>query len=512
MINKNKLIKILESRINENKPDNSKVLEIAPLKDILNKVDNDDEYRYIFLLDVSDEQIEEIYKKDPASIIYLKKMLSIGDVSLTTEQKGLIDKFKDEMARKILKTENKSASLFANYQDEISKFTKIVDELKEGRPLDEQDYNAINLLNLDLAQEESIIDFLNSYNIGLYNNYTVIAMKDDVINEPINEKNDDYILEEESIKSDLRLIEEMPANSIEIQDRHEMITDEVLKEETLELEEIGDSIGFDPFLSQSFDYVKPEKNKKDKNQLQNRIKENPICETLEKYNIVDSDKLFKNNIYLSMLNEEDFKEKIDILDEYDAKIEDALKTNYFYFDNKLILKNNDILKTYGFNIRQLTDECLCILGLDNLNVIIDQFLEMGMHEYLFETEGNIFRKLKSLIIKKAFYSFKNNLNIWNLREEDSIKYKLIKENEISNLKNKYSYLLSVDEVFKKNRLLLKFDNQYISRIKFYSVFNYYAEKDMDLKKAVIISAINNTNFDNYINEKIVSLLSKIVGE
>ena len=147
--------------------------------------------------------------------------------------------------------------------------------------------------------------------------------------------------------------------------------------------------------------------------------------------------------------------------------------------------------------------------------MLDTFIEAGFSTYL-ATDG--LKNIRSLIIKRIFYAYKNDLDVWkeNISEdrineeyESWIKKELVilNEEEISYLINDYPELESLDLTKRpafftdsegaqiRRKYEFKFDNIIISRIKTYSVFKVLVNHAVDVNEAIFYALTYNLNVD-----------------
>ena len=249
-------------------------------------------------------------------------------------------------------------------------------------------------------------------------------------------------------------------------------------------------------------------------------------------------------------NKDSFKENVTLALSYNADIESLIKTNITYFynspeynQNKIkfleenglnvskifeikpqilaigldkLLKNIDLLQKYGLTIKEEEYDSLSIISAPNLNIMIDTFIEAGFGTY-FLSDG--LKNIRSLIIKRIFYAFKNNLNVWNenitkdrinkeYEEWISKERKTLTEEEISYLISDYPVLEYIETSKKpvfftdmstaqiKRKYEFRFANNVISRLKVYSIFNVLINHNVNDREALFYAITYNSNLEN----------------
>ena len=211
--------------------------------------------------------------------------------------------------------------------------------------------------------------------------------------------------------------------------------------------------------------------------------------------------------------------------------------NLFVNNFDLIIRNVNILDNYGFDLRDEKDfKSFSILGMKSLNTALDMFVEMGYSEFIHDNPELTVRNIKSLIIKRILFSYKNRVNIWdnssmivkknmNLSyERKLINMKILGEKEISDLIYNYPILgyfqnglrvNSFDESYfglikRKTELVLK--GKIFSRIKVYSVFNALVRKGISIKDATLYAFTYNMDLTSDEYEEVKSYVYNMVGE
>ena len=244
-----------------------------------------------------------------------------------------------------------------------------------------------------------------------------------------------------------------------------------------------------------------------------------------------------------------FKQNVELALKYHASIEKLIKTNITYFynspeynQNKInmleekglninkvfeikpqilaigldkLLKNIDLLRSYGFVINEDDYDSLSIINSPNLNIMIDTFIESG---FSINLVNESLKSIRSLIIKRIFYAFKNNLNVWNENitkdrindnyEEWINKERItLSEDEINYLISDYPLLEYLENAKKpmyfndmstaqiKRKYEFKFGTNVISRLKVYSIFKVLINHNISDREALFYAIIYNSNLD-----------------
>ncbi len=245
-------------------------------------------------------------------------------------------------------------------------------------------------------------------------------------------------------------------------------------------------------------------------------------------------------------NKESFKDNAILALNYNANLEELIKNNITYFynspeynKNKInllentglninlifinkpqllaigldkLLKNIDILKKYNININSEDYESISIISSPNLNIMIDTFIEAGFSSYLIGELKNV----RSLIIKRIFYAFKNNLSVWrenitndriNNEYEEWIKKerKVLSDEEINYLISDYAeleyletskrpaFFTDASSASIRRKYEFKFGNNIISRYKVYSIFNVLINHSVSTREALFYAITYNSN-------------------
>ena len=182
-------------------------------------------------------------------------------------------------------------------------------------------------------------------------------------------------------------------------------------------------------------------------------------------------------------------------------------------DFALLLRNIDTLSKYGFEIGSLNESgAYSLLASNNLDDIIDHFIELGLNEHLHASGETGTKNLKALIIKKIYYSFKNGLPVWDkkkIKDEFSVPIneeynRLIKlkavnltEEDIKRLIAEHPLLETVEYGYRpalysetqidsiKRQTEFNFDTKIISRPKTYRIFNILIKNSIPEREALL---------------------------
>ncbi len=260
----------------------------------------------------------------------------------------------------------------------------------------------------------------------------------------------------------------------------------------------------------------------------NLIKNIDIIKNLDGQLVAD---VIQKNPGLLATNSDNLKEVLEVLSNFKVSSSIFLHTWIYNLDVNDLLKNVDVLNSYGLDAyTYIDDETFTLLLNPNLPFMLDQFIEMGMDSYIYSDETQAFRKIKSLIIKRIFYAYKNNLSIWkNDNVIDSFEkiiqnnYLIVSEDDITGLIKKYPKLEALEEGYRlalytntnmakiKRKCELVFGNKIISRLKVYSVLNCLLDAGISLKEALIYAITYNSILEPYELEKLETCVNNIMG-
>lgn len=196
--------------------------------------------------------------------------------------------------------------------------------------------------------------------------------------------------------------------------------------------------------------------------------------------------------------------------------------NVVSINNELLFKNIDVLCSYGFDLRDEEDyKSFSVLLINDLARTLDIFIEMGYSEFIHDKPELTLRNIKSLIIKRILFAYKNNLNIWDNVKNDSpnkINYEyekfiknrnvlndseinlLIKEHPILSLLDSGMRITTFNESYFasiKRKTELVFNNKIVSRIKTYSVFKALIDNKVKEENALLYALTYNMDLNEY---------------
>lgn len=234
----------------------------------------------------------------------------------------------------------------------------------------------------------------------------------------------------------------------------------------------------------------------------------------------DLEKLIKTNITYFYNSPEYNKNKINLLENAGLNINLLFsnKPQILAISLDKLLKNIDMLNKYSINITPEDYESLSIISSPNLNIMIDTFIETGFSSYLIGELKNI----RSLIIKRIFYAFKNNLSVWcenitdnrindEYEEWISKERKTLTDEEMNYLISDYpvleyleaskrpAFFTDASAASIKRKYEFRFGNNIISRYKVYSIFNVLINHNVNEKEALFYAITYNSNLidDDY---------------
>lgn len=196
--------------------------------------------------------------------------------------------------------------------------------------------------------------------------------------------------------------------------------------------------------------------------------------------------------------------------------------NVVSINNELLFRNIDVLCSYGFDLRDEEDyKSFSVLLINDLARTLDMFIEMGYSEFIHDKPELTLRNIKSLIIKRILFAYKNNLNIWDNVKDDSpnkINYEyekfiknrnvlndseinlLIKEHPILSLLDSGMRITTFNESYFasiKRKTELVFNNKIVSRIKTYSVFKALIDNKVKEENALLYALTYNMDLNEY---------------
>lgn len=640
---KDYIINLLNNAIKEGQLEkNNNSFDLSLLKEIIDKVNNDKNYFYEYILDLNSELIKELtINIEPesaresflASIIYLKNLTEINKkeevkIPLSPNQEEILYEL-IELIKKVIKSnESKETDAQKYFKKYGKKYEKLLSKFKENRVLNIEDYDLIEELILKYEKGSvdkilnDVVDYLNIYNYRMLpkpESSTIIEETTETDAEPeieISEENEEIIIKglKPIINNEVKDQEENNANLIETEEKDTSNTEfdnsksynsilddnnqkDYDKEEAIETLEVEKTTK-EPIIEKAKEETSTSLlniiglenvtlNDYCTNLINNGLNESAVSyynENLKSlfiptnYNgiisinsLSDGDTLTNIFNYFKEINlsedaikellnratqifftknKDSFKENVTLALSYNADIESLIKTNITYFynspeynQNKIkfleenglnvskifeikpqilaigldkLLKNIDLLQKYGLNIKEEEYDSLSIISAPNLNIMIDTFIEAGFGTY-FLSDG--LKNIRSLIIKRIFYAFKNNLNVWNenitkdrinkeYEEWISKERKTLTEEEISYLISDYPVLEYIETSKKpvfftdmstaqiRRKYEFRFANNVISRLKVYSIFNVLINHNVNDREALFYAITYNSNLEN----------------
>lgn len=226
-----------------------------------------------------------------------------------------------------------------------------------------------------------------------------------------------------------------------------------------------------------------------------------------------------NNIVYFMNDYNDNLDKFNTLSSLGINVKCLVKNalDVFCLDKKLLVKNIQVLDNYGFDLRDETDfKSFSVLGINNLSRVLDMFIEMGLSEFIHDNPVLTLRNIKSLIIKRVLFAYRNGLGLWdnngdgvfsvindeyegviniNLKTLDSSEIELlISEYPILELLEYGKRLSSYNDSYFGNirrNTEFVFGNKIISRIKTYSIFKVLVEFGVKDEDALVYALMYN---------------------
>lgn len=211
--------------------------------------------------------------------------------------------------------------------------------------------------------------------------------------------------------------------------------------------------------------------------------------------------------------------------------------NVITINNNLLFKNIDVLCSYGFDLRDEEDyKSFSVLLINDLGRTLDMFIEMGYSEFIHDKPELTLRNIKSLIIKRILFAYKNNLNIWDNVKEDSpnkinfeyekfIKNRnILSDSEINLLIKEHPILSLLDSGMRittfndsyfasiKRKTELVFNNKIVSRIKTYSVFKALVENKVKEENALLYALTYNMDLNEYEYDMLKKVVYRGIAE
>ena len=173
--------------------------------------------------------------------------------------------------------------------------------------------------------------------------------------------------------------------------------------------------------------------------------------------------------------------------------------------------------------------------MNNLATALDMFIETGLSGFIHDEPTLTLRNIKSLIIKRILFAYKNGLYVWsNHSENNPVPVNSYFENAINNrsvldvdqinlLIQEHPILSSVERFNRKDfynetyfgsirrRTELIFDDKIISRIKAYSIFKVLVDKHVDEANALIYALSYNSVLTTEQYQSIKNFVNRDLG-
>ena len=206
-----------------------------------------------------------------------------------------------------------------------------------------------------------------------------------------------------------------------------------------------------------------------------------------------------------IVNHQHLRRLITNLEEQSANVKSVLEKCAVTIGQNInvILDNILLLETYGFNLKSFfaeQDACYSLLNCRDLAGKLDQLIEMGLNETIHQNPDLAGNTLGTIIIKRVYYTFKNDIPVWESSNNNAIdtlikqNNTIIDESQISLLIAEHPILEMLDEgcrpaiytstplALLKRRTELIIGQKTFSRLKTYRVFKSLVEqgvKDAD---------------------------------
>lgn len=473
---------------------------------ILNKIEEDYNYKFIFICDLNDSQIDSLLsllesteekQLFKASLISIKGLIDINksnnsiNFEYNDSQIETINKLIELIKRK-LEVENEKYNFESKKIEEIiNKYNKFKERLNLGLRLELEDFDLVeNLLKERTSSNikaSVIIKFLSQYNLAILeqknnDNYNPFKFNE-IEKKPSDSEN------REALKEACRIL------GLNYERLNKQLKTELSKatdyKNIIDFAEYLINNSYNKFLyhiniclllgSSTLNCFKEviarledlELSKQSINSLlknythlftlegYNSLKGNILL--LDQYNIDASYALIKVPLFLLRSSEENRKgfEKIS---KY-INVRDLFMNvpTLFNMGYDQIVNNIEILINYGYvNLDIQNPSGYTLLGSTDLQLILDRLIELGLNNYIHEKNDESIKMTKSLVIKRVFFSSKNKISAWknaeDMTEEGFINIpknkvfenaillyrKVISEDEITELIKKYSILEEID--------------------------------------------------------------------
>ena len=551
-INENLIIKLLDDVNYENK--NNFLLSFTSFKDKLVKFNGD----------------------------YSNLKLDDNENSLISEFKGIIEEY------------------ISSNNSDIDYILEFKDRLNSNKHLYEKDYDILEDIiylfkddNLDVIYEE-VMDYLNRYNISLIRKYSKKEKKKVVYTKVGDDKSInvtpfdnivsfDYVPKERSRVNRKRKIDDNSSKidinelfkeySFNYDDIHEHDKGELNNIDTYKIKMFleylsrntslnkiannGKILGLLLTKSDVDTFILISSELKDTYKLDNLV----LDDLLRRYTLIftrDGYENFKNNYNLlvscgvkdivNVINNNlyfllnDYKSNLDIynkLKELGINAEGIFKDalNVVCINNSLLLKNINVLDSYGFDLRDEEDyKSFSVLLINDLGRALDMFVEMGYSEFIHDKPELTLRNIKSLIIKRILFAYKNGFDMWdNVKEDSPNKFNkeyekyisnkivlsdkdidlLIKEYPILNLLDSGMRITTFNDSYFgsiKRKTEFVFNNKIVSRIKTYSIFKVLVDNNVKEEDALLYALTYNMDLSDYEYNDLKKVVYRNIGD
>lgn len=574
-----KLYKDISDKLNKNQEYISKYI-----------LDLDEKNISLLLEKIEDE---EERKKVLASVIYLKNLIEINEkekitIPLSESQNQLLIMISNIIKEKV---NDIDTSLSYELGDYVLPAKDLISRINNNLPVLAEDYNLVENIIYKTRQDNSdklmdnMMTFLNNYNYIFLNSNRLEKENNDeqVLLDESTTSNNMVISETDIFTPKSFTFNASTTNNKELKiDIKNTNISEIINSFGIKEEQIS------PYIQSLISTINEKEFKKTYKYIINNLMEyinlenhneivTLLCqsdsETLkDDFNYLQELDLTKENIkdllnratsiFISK-NRNTFKDNFELAISFGVKISDLIKSNitffynsYDYNNNKIsilsekglpinkilisnaylfsipidrILKNIEVLNNYGISLTTDENENLSVLANKNLINMLDFFIENGFSEYM--VSGDNLKNIRSLIIKRIYYSFKNELNIWHENTENNIinrEYeKYIKEERKSLTEEEINYLIAdYDELeileYGKRVVLFSdtieaqikrkyefiFNKTIISRLKTFSIFKVLINHNINVREAMLYAAIYNTNLNE---NEYLSIKKYIIG-
>ncbi len=271
---------------------------------------------------------------------------------------------------------------------------------------------------------------------------------------------------------------------------------------------------------------------------------------------VSLDKIINKNITFLYSDPKALEENIKNLKKYNANIKEVIEncnmsissTESFTNQENKLKENIKTLEVYGILPKEYFKEdssSLSLLNSNKLSSKLDQLIEVGLNEEIHKDETKVGNAIRTFIIKKVYYAYKNEMNVWedlrteyvrlNTKREDKITYqeflkekerlskenKNITEEEILIIKSDHLIMEMLDESMRsaiysdmpnsilKRKTELIFDTQIISRPKVFKIFDILTKAGEAPKKALLKALVHDSILEESEFEYIYEYVNKI---